>query len=45
LEDLRAGDICGHEVRRKLDALELEVKNPRDGFDQQGLGQTRRARN
>ena len=43
LENLRAGDVRGHEVGRELDALEFEVENLRDGFDEQRLGQAGRA--
>ena len=43
LKNFRAGDVRGHEVGRELDALELQVENLRDGFDEQRLGQSRRA--
>jgi len=39
LEDFGAGDVGGHKVGRELDALEVEMENPRDGFDEQRLGQ------
>ena len=40
-EDFRAGDVGGHQVRRELNPLELEVENAGDGFHQQGLRQAR----
>src|SRR4029079_1248500 len=43
-EDLRAGDIRWHQVGRKLDSLELQVKHLRQRSDQQCLGQPRSAR-
>ena len=43
LQNLRAGDVGGHEVGRELDALELEMKDLRDGFHEQRLGQAGRA--
>ena len=43
LQNLRAGDVRRHEVRRELDALKFEMENLGDGFDQQRLGQARRA--
>jgi hypothetical protein len=39
LQNLRAGVVSGHEVGCELDALELEMKNLRDGFHEQRLGQ------
>jgi hypothetical protein len=39
LDDVGAGDIRRHEVRRELDPRELEVHHLGDGVDQQGLGQ------
>ena len=42
LEDLRPGDVGGHEVRRKLDTLKCHMEQLRQGLDQQGLGQTGR---
>ena len=39
LEDLRAGDVGGHQVGRELDAVEAEVQDPGQAADQQGLGQ------
>ena len=39
LEDLGAGDVGGHQVGGELDALELEVKDLGDGFDEQGFGE------
>ena len=35
LQNFRAGDVRRHEVRRELDALEFEMENLGDGFDQQ----------
>jgi hypothetical protein len=43
LEDLGARDVGGHQVRRELDALELQIEQLRQRFDQQRLGQARRA--
>jgi hypothetical protein len=43
LQNFRAGDVRRHEVGRELDALEFEVENLGDGFDQQRLGQAGRA--
>ena len=40
LQDLRAGDVGGHEVGRELDAVEAEVEDIGHGFDQQRLRQT-----
>ena len=37
LDDVRAGDVRGHQVRRELDALELEAQRLRDGADHQRL--------
>ena len=39
VEHLGSGDVCRHQIGRELDALEREVENPRNGFDQQRLGQ------
>ena len=36
-EDLRAGDVGGHQVRSELDPLELHVQNLGDGPDHQRL--------
>ena len=43
LQDIRSGDVAGHEVGSELDAVELEVHRLTEGADQQGLGQTRDA--
>ena len=43
LEDFRAGDVGRHQVGRELDALELEMEDLGNGFDEQRLGQARRA--
>ena len=43
LENLRAGDVGGHEVRRELDALELEVEDLRERLDEERLGEAGRA--
>jgi hypothetical protein len=40
LEDFRARDVRRHEVGRELHALELQVENLRERFDEQGFGQT-----
>ncbi len=39
LQDIRAGDVRGHEVRGELDAVELELHDPGQGGDEQRLGQ------
>ena len=39
-EDLRAGDVGGHEIGRELDAVEAEVEDIGHGFHQQRLRQT-----
>ena len=39
LEDFRADDVGGHQVRGELDALELEAEDAAEGGDEQGLGQ------
>jgi hypothetical protein len=44
LQDLAAGDVGRHQVGRELDALEFQVEQLGQRFDQQGLGQPRRAR-
>ncbi len=36
-DDVRAGDVRGHQVRRELDALEIQAKRLRDGADHQRL--------
>ena len=40
-QDLRAGDVCRHEVRRELDAAKTQVKQLRQSMHQQRLGQAR----
>jgi hypothetical protein len=37
LDDVGAGDVARHEIRRELDALELEVERPRERRDEEGL--------
>jgi hypothetical protein len=37
LDDVGAGDVGGHQVRRELDALEFEAQRLRDGADHQRL--------
>ena len=44
LQNFRAGDVRRHEVGRELDALKPEVKNLREGFDQERFGQAWRSR-
>ena len=39
LDDIRAGDVRGHQVRRELDAVETEVQRLCHGADQQRLRQ------
>jgi len=41
VDDLRAGNVAGHEIRRELDALEGEVQCLRQGGHKEGLGQAR----
>ena len=43
LENLRARDVGGHQIGRKLNSLKFEMENLRDGFDEQGLGEAGRA--
>jgi hypothetical protein len=43
LEDVRAGDVRRHEVRRELDPLERQVHDSGDGADEQRLRQPRHA--
>ena len=43
LENFRACDVRRHEVGRELDALEPEMKDLRDGFHQECLGEAGRA--
>ena len=40
LDDIRARDVRGHQVRGELDAVEAEVQGLGHGTDQQGLGQS-----
>src|SRR5205807_4468974 len=44
LENLSAGDVSRHEVGCELDALEFEVKDARNGFDEESFGKARRTR-
>ena len=43
LDHFRAEDVGRHQVRRELDARELEVEHLRDGVDQQRLRESRHA--
>ena len=43
VEDLRAGDVGGHQVRRELDPLEREIEDLRQRLDEQRLGESRHA--
>ena len=43
LQNFRAGNIRRHEVGCELDALKPEVKNLREGFDEERFGQAWRA--
>ena len=43
-DDVGAGDVGGHQVRRELDALEYQAERLRDGADQQRLGRAGQAR-
>ncbi len=40
IENMAAGDVRGHQVRRKLNTIGLEPQNPAHCFDQQRLAQT-----
>ena len=40
-----AGDVGGHQVRRKLNAVEFQIEQPSDRIHKQRLGQTRSPRN
>jgi len=42
-EDLRSGDVSGHQVRRELNTLKLEMEDLCDGPHEQRLGKPRRA--
>ena len=39
LDDLRAGDVAGHQVRGELDALELRFEDFRETAHKEGLGE------
>ena len=41
LEDLRAGNVGGHEIGGELDPLEAEIEDFREGVDEQSLSQAR----
>jgi hypothetical protein len=43
VDDVGAGDVRRHQVRRELDAVELQIQDPRQRRDQQRLGQARDA--
>ena len=43
VEDLGAGDVRRHQVRRELDALEVEIEDVGERLDQQRLRQARHA--
>ncbi len=43
VEDLGAGDVGRHQVRRELDALEVEVEDVGERLDEQRLGEARHA--
>jgi hypothetical protein len=43
LQDLDAGDVGRHQVRRELNALELQMEYLGDGFDEQRFRQARRS--
>ncbi len=43
VDDLRPGNVTGHEVGRELNALERQIQNLRQAADQQCLGQARNA--
>jgi hypothetical protein len=42
-DNFSARDICGHQVRRKLDAIEAQVQCPRERTNHERLCQTRDA--
>ena len=39
LEDHRAHDVAGQQIRGELDALELDAQGDADRFDEQGFGE------
>ncbi len=41
LDDVRAGDVGGHQVRRELDPGEVQIEDAGHGMDEQGLRQSR----
>ncbi len=43
LQDLRAGDVGGHEIGRELDALALQLERIGERARHEGLGQSGRA--
>ena len=43
LKNIGSRDVRGHQVRRKLNSVELQIENLGQGADEQGLGQTRHA--
>ena len=43
LDDVRAGDVGRHQVGRELDAVELQLQDPREGMNQERLRQPRHA--
>jgi hypothetical protein len=44
VQDLGAGDVGRHEIRRELDPLERQVQDFRERLDEEGLGEPRDAR-
>ncbi len=43
LQNIRAGHVCGHEIRRELDPFEGQAQRLGQGAHQQRLGGTRHA--
>ena len=43
LQNVRAENVAGHEVRRELDALEIKFENLADGFDKCGFAEARQS--
>ena len=41
LDDVRAGDVTGHQVRRELDALKFQTQSVGEAVSDQGFGQSR----